>query len=278
MYESDEDLSKHNGLKIDFESKDKIQYFLTQNGVKLSDELVEVAYNGLNKAIRQAEGYFKQTDNKLVQDRPLGDFIYEKFRNFIQEEFAGKIDENQDKILDGLFAWRCKWENIENSCASVFDLSLNYFSNFIELKGSQTMELKRGYKSLLDCVISKHKEKIYEKLNLNHCLKHIYLCQKLDDEKNEENCEHCRFTKDKNKIVVILNLNCQTQLAVICDNIVCTMSLGFLKENLTNIIQPNSLIPEDKLAAISRLGYGTVNKVALTKIKLINASVLSLKF
>ena len=91
-------------------------------------------------------------------------------------------------------------------------------------------------------------------------LKRIILCSK-----DESNCLHCSYTNnDSNKIVAIINdLEENKDLIVICENIVCTMSLGYLKENLTNLIEPISFISNEKQMAVSRIGYGTVNKIFL---------------
>ena len=62
---------------------------------------------------------------------------------------------------------------------------------------------------------------------------------------------------NKSRIFVIKDL------IILCDNVVCTMSLGYLKENLINLIQPVSLIPSEKLLSVQRVGYGTVNKIFL---------------
>lgn len=117
------------------------------------------------------------------------------------------------------------------------------------------MELNKGYRSVLECIISKNKEKFYQRLRLNNCLKEVLLCQKLDNT-NEVSCEHCEYTQDKNKIVAKIN-----DSIVICDNLVCTLSLGVLKEKLSKLIKPERYLSEEKLGAVSRLGFGTVNKV-----------------
>ncbi len=40
-----------------------------------------------------------------------------------------------------------------------------------------------------------------------------------------------------------------------------TISLGYLKAHVKELIQPNSIIPAEKLASIDKIGFGTVNKV-----------------
>ena len=81
-------------------------------------------------------------------------------------------------------------------------------------------------------------------------LKKIILCSK-----NEPNCLHCSYTnnKDSNKIVAIINdLEENKDLIVICENIVCTMSLGYLKENLSSLIEPIGFVSNEKQLVFER--------------------------
>ncbi len=129
---------------------------------------------------------------------------------------------------------------------------------FKDLEGSQIIELKNGYSKILSFLIETHQNEFNSKLRLKHALKKILICSN-----DESNCLHCLYAnKDSNKIVAILNdLENKKDLIVICENIVCTMSLGYLKENLTNLIEPISFVSNEKQMAVSRIGYGTVNKI-----------------
>ena len=152
----------------------------------------------------------------------------------------------------------------------MYKLSAKNHNTFVELEGSQIMQTTSGYRTILNLIMESQKEKFDQRLRLNHSLEKILMCNELDKDLNKNSpCKHCLYTTDKNKIVLeIGNLNEESKkpLIVICDNVICTMSLGFLKENIENIIEPPSLIPEDKMKAISRLGFGAVNKVIDKKI------------
>ena len=39
--------------------------------------------------------------------------------------------------------------------------------------------------------------------------------------------------------------------------------MGFLKHNLSDLIEPFEFIPQNKLESVSRLGFGTINKIFL---------------
>ena len=145
-------------------------------------------------------------------------------------------------------------------------ISLNNYSVYQEIKGSQLMQLNNGYKELIDIIVAKHEDDFNSRLKLNHVLKKILVCSNLIYPDDQE-CEHCKFTDDTNKLVLLIEEQANNEeikeLTVLCENVVCTMSLGYLKENLRDLIEPKNVIPDEKLEAVSRLGFGTVNKVIL---------------
>ena len=138
------------------------------------------------------------------------------------------------------------------------NLSSRYYCVWKELKGSQLIELKYGYRNIIELILGDFKKQFESKLHLRHALKKIIICS------NQSDCIHCRYTSDKEKLALIItDLELNKDLIVLCDKVVCTMSLGYLKHNITSLIEPKSLIPNEKLLAVSRLGYGTVNKIFL---------------
>jgi len=145
-------------------------------------------------------------------------------------------------IFRGIKDWRIRYECIENGCSRLDSLSVKHLGCWKELEGNQQVELKYGYKAILDSMINKtDSEKFYSKLKLKHSLSRILLCENLfNDEKSaNDSCEHCLYT--------------------------CTMSLGYLKENFNKIFfnHSNKILFSEKFLSIKKLGYGTVNKVCL---------------
>ncbi len=119
------------------------------------------------------------------------------------------------------------------------------------------MEPKYGYKSIINCMLKPHAAEFNSRLRLNSPLEKILLCAYLEAGFTGS-CSHCQYTSDMNKTVLLFG-----ELVVVCDNVVCTMSLGYLKENLGRLIEPSYLVSQERLTAVSRVGYGTVNKIFL---------------
>jgi hypothetical protein len=124
------------------------------------------------------------------------------------------------------------------------------------------MEPIYGYKSIIDKILLQHRNDFDTRLQLNHSLKKILLCSQLLNENKDKDCAHCVHTNDSNKIVLIVEHESADKVFV-CDNLICTMSLGYLKHNLSQLIEPNEFIPKEKLDSVAKFGFGTINKIFL---------------
>lgn len=239
--------------------------FTTQLGATINFEKAYDIYNVVNKLIREAKDFCLDEANqrKLVDlDQSVGEYIYNRLKEIIADGFKPKMgdqlsDSDIVKLIEGFLVWRCKCENIEIGCHSICDLSLRNYSIFVDLKGCQIMEPNYGYRPIIDCMIKPYEEEFNSRTQLNCPLEKILLCKTADASSNENDpCEHCLYSNDKSKVVLLF-----ANKIVVCENVVCTMSLGYMKENLTRLVEPVSFIPHEKLLAVERIGFGTVNKV-----------------
>jgi hypothetical protein len=126
------------------------------------------------------------------------------------------------------------------------------------------VEPKLGYIEIINEIIKNQKEKFYARLKLKHCLKKILLPTK--DRDSTQEMHEFLVSKNVNNsekvIAIVQDLNdASADLIIVCENVLCTMSLGYLKEHLSSLIKPSECIPKEKSIAVSKLGYGAVNKV-----------------
>jgi len=274
-----------NGIDIQFANEDSDtqgQHFRTQRGEHFTAQFAEQIYTLLNKAIRRVRiGNTEQVseDNNDTDDMPVGQYFYKVFWELINEAFNSNGQSEHLKhvftnsrtvssqefkdIIDGFFLWRCKCENVERGCENIFGISLRHLGSFVEYEGSQAIEILEGYRSVIENLIGKHEAIFKSKLHLKHKLDTILLCQKLNGTGDVE-CKHCEYTNEPNKLVVIVqSVDSAERRIFTCDRVLCTMSLGYLKHHIETLIEPSRFIPNEKLRAIARLGYGTVNKIFL---------------
>jgi hypothetical protein len=252
-------------------------FFVTQHGKKIPLEFAQSVYETITKIISQAET-LGLTNAPLVDNR-VGDYLYDKYCEIVSKELGinahleisvGELSNREfRRLLNGLFLMRARRENIRSGCQNVFDLSLKNFSAYKEYDGHSYVELKKGFRPVVDCIIEKHKDKFYSRVHLKHYVKKIILSSDLiggEQQIYNKPSIHSKYTKDKNKAVIIMcnaaDPNNTKDFVVVCDNVVCTMSLGCLKDNINTLVEPLCLVSEQRRQSISKIGFGTINKVS----------------
>ena len=93
---------------------------------------------------------------------------------------------------------------------------------------------------VFQCVIDKHRPKFESKLRLKHFLKKIILSPSCLEKKQvyDKPNIYGKYTNEPNKAVLIMSdtsNSSEKDFIVICDHVVCTTSLGYLKENLKRL-------------------------------------------
>ena len=263
-------------LDVNIKTECEKTMFLTQTGKKISYEFAISVYDTLTKIILNAEQL--NIDTKARVDNRIGDYFYDKFCEIVHKEMGkNMLDHNVEdlndydlkRLLNGLFLQRARRENIRNGCFNIFDVSLKNFSCYKEFPGHSYVELNKGFTPVLDALIYKHKNDFYSRLYLKHFLKKIVLSSDLLEVSDCYNRPslHNRYAKSNQKAVVVIcdasNPDKPRDFVVVCEHILCTMSLGYMKENVNNFLEPLSLVSEEKRLAISRLGFGCTNKIFL---------------
>jgi hypothetical protein len=247
--------------------------FMTQYGFKISLEFAQSVYDTITRLISEAETL--GIDKLMTSDNRVGDYLYDKFTEIVRVQLGQKLSLDFDdltpfdlkRLLNGLFLMRMKRENIRSGCSNVFDLSLRNFSAYKEFPGHSYVELKYGIGPIINAFIGNQKEALFSRVKLKHYLKKIVLSSDLSpfrplyDKPNV----HAEYTNDKSKAVLFMcdasDPDKPKDFIVICDQVLCTMSLGYLKENLNNLVEPVSLISDERRQSVNRLGFGTTNKV-----------------
>jgi len=87
-----------------------------------------------------------------------------------------------------------------------------------------------------------------------------------NDNRIRLNCEvtKVKFIKEDHQLLIQMNnLNEQREKTIICDHIIWTTSLGYLKNNFHRIFAEEANLIDQKQNAIANIGFGTINKVRL---------------
>jgi len=127
----DED-TDNNGINIEISDEDRSasQYlFTTQHGDTVDFKLANEIYQISNKAVRMAESYSELNLSTAIKDTSVADYMLLKYTELIQERFADELRSDTGGqlkgLIDGMFVWRCKCENVENGCDNMF--KVNFF-------------------------------------------------------------------------------------------------------------------------------------------------------
>ena len=281
--------------------------FLTQQGKLVSIKLVQKLLELIDRAVQTAIENCKETKKEEKEwncECSIKGYLYKAYLDLVKKEFGVSLDpESSDEVLieslgikktmcdlvelvNGVYLWRWKWENIENGRINLFDLNAKHYGALSKpargLSRASRAESIKGkneysYKDIMDALVENNKQKFNERLRLSHSVKKIMLCELLDggessEAKSQQDCPHCQLTDEHDKVLLVLedNSNSRTEssevnneLYVICDNVICTMSLGFLKENFDSLFVPLRFMGKAKRESVNRLGYATFNKIFL---------------
>jgi hypothetical protein len=155
-----------------------------------------------------------------------------------KQESKANWSKKKASIAKAIYDDRCKEELAGIGTFSLNEASLLGSNEYEDFSGDFLTNLKNGYIEFIDHLASKIPR---HKLRLNEVVKKI---QKTDDS---------HFN------VISFNSETGTETVYRCDRVLCTISLGCLKAIHHDLFEPS--LPENKVNAIERLGFGTVNKL-----------------
>ena len=165
----------------------------------------------------------------------VGDFLKWK----ISQKLSTINDEKHKSLLTSIYTCRDTIECALSASNSTHDLHLRDFGDYIELPG-QDNEFKNGYSEIT--------QKIAQKIpdNIIHFNQTVQKIKTMDSNGN----------KDKK-----LMIECTSGNIYKADIVICTVSLGVLKEKARHLFQPS--LSENKLKVIDRMGFGVTDKIYL---------------
>ncbi|KAJ8683677.1 hypothetical protein QAD02_019469 [Eretmocerus hayati] len=208
-----------------------------ENGKQIPFSILEEIYAAYVCFLKRCEEYFLSSYSPPDGISSVGEHISLEAKMYL-DNFSPEDRKIRQLIFDCLM----KRETCITGCDSMKDIDLLEMGSYTELQGGN-ISLPGGYSSILGPV-SKHipKEK-------------ILTCQPVSkirwqtDQKGSPTSKQC------------IEVQCETGKVINCEQVICTLPLGVLKECASSIFEPQ--LPERKLQAINRLMFGTVDKIIL---------------
>jgi len=230
----------------------KESLFYTSTGGFIHPSVIRETGMMLDNIFNEANKFARGHTPLKCQEDTVGTFVQEAFYNYLR---TSQDTEEVKKMKDGLFNWRLTMEKTENGCASVYDMSLCAWGEYIQCAGDEAVELSRGYQPILDLILKNVPRNCFR---LGTRVKKI-IWNNLTDETAAQPIDEVNVRDD--------GLSCKTKVVtsagdtVVADHVIVTCSLGYLKAHSDELFVPS--LPQSKKLAISRLGFGTVNKIYL---------------
>lgn len=154
------------------------------------------------------------------------------FKNILND-----LDLPDNATTRAIFRGKLNDEKVDYAVDSFNDISTKGFDEYIDFKGEGHTNLKNGYIRLIEYLsknISKANIRFNEEvLNINY--------------------------KNKNVVVTTQNTKTKVKKTYTASIVLSTTSLGYLKRNHKTLFTPS--LSQDKINAINRIGFGTVDKV-----------------
>lgn len=216
--------------------------FCTSDGEVIESNVVEEVGKVVSAAKTKIdEGNYDKNLKKSVKD-----FLSEEF-NFYAVNCCEKSNISLKKDV---FNWFLKFEIVDNACDDLSDIAVQSFTEWDDCPDElYHIIFENGFKSVLDTLLSQVSN---SNLHVNTPVKTIKWNENFKFEKNNYQ------NRTKNNFPVVLD--CKNE-SIYADTVIITASAGFLKENIDNFFLPS--LPPNKLKAVSKIGFGTVNKIYL---------------
>lgn len=243
------DFCLHKGLLPDDINDDvgdeRTGKYMTEDGEEIPSHLVSYVFDRLDAA---------KDDTQRVEANgceSVGSLLRKEFQLLFREMEENpnaqmpqvQVTLKQPDLMRALCNWFTVFEIIDNACPNLDKLSIRGYSDWIDCPGIRLVNLKKGYSSVIDELISVLPPKT---------LKTNTIVQGID----YTNCQLGQQHETDAKVTIRTN---NGDLTV--DHVILTTSIGVLK---SNAITFNPSLPDVRQQLFDAHGYGTINKIFLT--------------
>ncbi|MBN3308430.1 SMOX oxidase, partial [Amia calva] len=208
-------------------------YFFHEHGRQLPVELVEEVCSFFSKLTDKA---FEHALDEKYTHKSLGDYLDEEFKDSL---WANSKDSKR------VFEWCKRSECTDEASSSLYELSASELGLYTALDGGFFNSLgPGGYQHILDVFLKSLAADVLV------CSKPVKCIQWGLDKKEQAS-----------EVAHPVKVICEDGQELHADHVIVTASLGVLQEKAPAMFEPS--LPEVKMTAIKKLGFGTVDKIYL---------------
>lgn len=218
-------------------------HYACQNGKKVDNNFAVSIFDQIEKIFDNIEEEIEKMNEN--EDRSIKEIVSLHFKTLLNQlNKQKKLDDEKVEIIRAIFNERLKVESVDIACEDLNTVSAIGWNEYIDCDGDELTNLKFGYGQLIEHLLSNIPS---ESILLNETVTKIeWSNQTLDDQVVRVT------TYNKNDEIESVHTGLQC---------ICTIPLGYLKENHDKLFDP--ILPQPKIKAIENLGFGLVNKVFL---------------
>ncbi|OCT63339.1 peroxisomal N(1)-acetyl-spermine/spermidine oxidase [Xenopus laevis] len=186
--------------------------------------------------------FFGQAMAKINQQDFKSECASWSVGKYLDQEFAASSI-SKSELSEGIFEWCKRTECVDEACNSMYEFSLSQLGLYTALEGPFFNCLgSSGYQALLNNLLDQLPP------NSLRCCKPVKCVQWEGSPPS---------SKSKPPALVL----CEDGEEFPADHVIVTVSLGYLKEHASSLFDPP--LPQGKMEAVERLGFGTVAKIFL---------------
>lgn len=226
--------------------------FFTPDGKYVDAAVVKETCHVLDEIFAEADKFSRENKPLLDKDESVGTFVFYTFFKYLR---TNGYDAQIQRIQEAIFNWRLQMEKSENACRSIYEMSAYAWGEFMECKGDDMVTLNSGYQALLDCLLQNIPS---ESIRTNTPVQCIYWNA---DPPTTVAAQNGTAAKKYFSGEYPLSVRTKSGDVIHANHVLVTCSVGVLKKHAPYMFRP--ILPRDKMAAIHRLGFGTVDKIYL---------------
>ncbi|KAG5680982.1 hypothetical protein PVAND_010456 [Polypedilum vanderplanki] len=207
--------------------------YIREDGVHFNAFFVRKIDFKIGQLLEECEKFVEhKSDKNFVFPTSIAEYVEEKFDDFLKTLETNEERTQARQLLD----WHRKFQIIDNSCDYFNDISAKDWGNYsFNGESCQThINVTNGMSAITD--------KLYEELKnfirLNKAVKHVLW--------------------DAPEGIKII---CEDESSYLAQNVICTFSLGVLKQHQMKMFSPPLLRKHKDV--IESIGFGTINKIFL---------------
>ena len=230
--------------------------FFTQDGKYVNPVIVKEICELLDGIFGEADRFSRESIPLTHKDESIGTVVSETFYKYLR---TTECDLETRRFKEAIFNWRLQWEKAENACKSIYEMSAYAWGEFLECKGDESVTLVNGFQPLLDILL---KEIPIECIRLHTPVQSIYWDPDRSDSPpaiHMNTNSACVTAEKKFSGQYPLGVRTKSGEMIPADHVIVTASLGVLKKSAHTMFKP--ILPREKMAAIQRIGFGTVDKL-----------------